>query len=475
MIHLPAADTPLSSAERFALALLVDLSRLVPVDDPSANVVRLVVADTAPSAPARFAPGDGTVTLGRDLLRWVTSVAGAGAEQRSDARDRHGRVPSSENPLVIEGIARDPVVSRVAVELRDAVIAAAGERPFRLVAPWPHGHRWAAAFTHDLDVVSWWPLFTALRLAELARRGRGREILRSAGAALAAMGRSPVLAAAREVLEIERDLEIASTWFIICGTPTVRSFRAGDITYLPESPLARRILAELVDLGHELALHGSFATAESASAAREERERLERIAGAPVIGGRQHFLRMRPGKTQQAQVEAGFRYDATFGFPDRSGFRLGVADVVPAWDERAGEELPLELAPLTWMDRTLSKYQGVEDTAAWARDAVETAALARSVEGLWVGLWHPNLSPALGFPGAPAAYRSLAGEIVSAAPYVAPLRAIVNWRRARRAVRIARVLPGGGVEAYLPAGLDDQTIVLEDERGRPQEAVHPGR
>src|SRR2546430_9989656 len=58
-------------------------------------------------------------------------------------------------------------------------------------------------------------------------------------------------------------------------------------------------------------------------------------------------------------------------------------------------------SPFTWMDRALSKYRGIEDPAAWSKDALELATTARAVGGLWVGLWHPNLTPALGFPDAP--------------------------------------------------------------------------
>jgi hypothetical protein len=33
----------------------------------------------------------------------------------------------------------------------------------RLAEPWPEGRRWAAVFTHDLDVVALWPVFAAAR------------------------------------------------------------------------------------------------------------------------------------------------------------------------------------------------------------------------------------------------------------------------------------------------------------------------
>ena len=92
---------------------------------------------------------------------------------------------------------------------------------------------------------------------------------------------------------------------------------------------------------------------------------------------------------------SGFSYDSTFGFPDRNGFRLGVADVVPRWNDAGASPIPLDEAPFAWMDRALSKYRRIERPATWSEDALQLAATARAVGGLWVGLWHPNLTPAL--------------------------------------------------------------------------------
>jgi hypothetical protein len=104
------------------------------------------------------------------------------------------------------------------------------------------------------------------------------------------------------------------------------------------------------------------------------------------------------------------------------------------------------------MDRTLSKYQRQEDPARWVEDALTLAATCRDAGGLWVGLWHPNVIPALGFPGALAGFGELVRGIVAEAPYVAPLAEIVAWRAARRRLR-GRMTLEGGVE------------LLSDQRG----------
>jgi hypothetical protein len=116
------------------------------------------------------------------------------------------------------------------------------------------------------------------------------------------------------------------------------------------------------------------------------------------------------------------------------------------------------------MDRALSKYQHVETPRVWIDDALALADRCQDVGGLWVGIWHPNLAPALGFPDAPAAYARLANELVSRGAYVAPLGELVAWRRARRALRAVAVSHDGRVQ--LAPSVDAARFVVRDGNGR---------
>jgi hypothetical protein len=475
VIRLPP-QASLTGIERYALDLLIDLARIPPVDDSSVDVVRLLVAERD-AGPADLRTciardwylerGDGTVSVPSSVLRRIGAVANATAERGKTSRDRYDRVPSTENELVQAGLATDPVVSRAAARLRDAVVASAGRRPVALATPWPEGKRWAAALTHDLDVVAYWPLFTLLRVAELARKGELKRVGRAALTALQAVGRDPVAQAVRRVLDDERALGIVSTWFVLCGTPTLTTMRAGDLTYRPEGRAARAIVGALTERGSEIGLHGSFATADREELFHQQRGRLERLVGHLVVGVRQHFLRMHAGVTHRGMTAAGFRYDSTCGFFDRNGFRLGIADVMPLWDPSTERSIGLEEAPFCWMDRTLSKYGGVEDPATWVADGAALAETCRQVEGLWVGVWHPNLSPPLGYPDAPDAFRSLLTRIVAHEPFLGTLRTMVEWRSARRSLRVRRLSPDGRFDAQAavppPAA---QPLSLEDPSRR---------
>src|SRR5437667_10712318 len=81
---LPISQESLADIERYALGLLIDLARIPPVEDPSVDVVRLLVVERDGAAPdlrtcvARdwyLERGDGTVSLPRPVLRRIGAVA----------------------------------------------------------------------------------------------------------------------------------------------------------------------------------------------------------------------------------------------------------------------------------------------------------------------------------------------------------------------------------------------------------------
>ncbi len=469
MIRL-ATPPDLAPHERYGLETLVDLSRLLVVADPAADVVELRVADTPSisfdqllSRGLTLERCDGIVTIDRATLAHITGLAGAALEQQSNVIDRHGRVPSSVNALVTRGMERDVPVQHWADGLASTVGEAAGRRPVRVLTPWPHGRRWVAAVTHDLDVVAGWPLFTLWRSAELLRAREWRRCGAVVSAAARAVGQRPVERGVRDLLEAEREVGVRGTWFVICGTPTPATWGRGDITYRLESTPGRRLLDLVQTGGHEIGLHGSFQTARDGARMQEERRRLSRMIGAPPAGVRQHFLRLRPGETHALMETAGFMYDATLGFSDRNGFRTGTADVVPALG--GGARSALDTVPLVWMDRAMSKYQHIEDPGAWVDDGLELAETTRAVGGLWVGLWHPNLVPALGFPDTPAALRRLLTTLAGWHPWFATLQEVVQWRRARRSTRATHVSAEGGVEVVTDTPAP-WPVTIEDGKGR---------
>ena len=69
---------------------------------------------------------------------------------------------------------------------------------------------------------------------------------------------------------------------------------------------------------------------------------------------------------------------------------------------------------------------------------------------MWVGLWHPNLTDALGYPDAPDQYRRLVRELRAAGAHIAPLGELLAWRRRRRAFRVRHVAADGSLQSNDP-------------------------
>ena len=169
-------------------------------------------------------------------------------------------------------------------------------------------------------------------MAELGRRGKLARWAPWPSQALAHAPSAPALDGIRLVCEQEQRLGIRSTWFFLTGTPTLGRILAGDVTYRIEDRAAQEAIRMALAAGGEIGLHGSFETGSDPGAFATERARLQRASGQAVNGVRQHFLRMRPGATQERMEAAGFSYDATWGFADINGFRLGLAVPAPAWN-----------------------------------------------------------------------------------------------------------------------------------------------
>src|SRR5207245_11271300 len=113
-----------------------------------------------------------------------------------------------------------------------------------------------------------------------------------------------------------------------------------------------------------------------------------------------------------------------------------------------GRAFACDGAAVWGVDRRAATYVRVEDPAAWVADGAALAEACRKVEGLWVGVWHPNLTPPLGYPGAPEGFRALLSRIVAQDPFLGPLRTMVEWRAARRSLRVRRLSPAGRLEAH---------------------------
>ncbi len=167
-----------------------------------------------------------------------------------------------------------------------------------------------------------------------------------------------------------------------------------DGCYSIDSDWIRSLMRDIHARGHEIGLHPSYNTYKDENETCLELQRLKRAAQEEGIqqdrwGGRQHYLRWRPGTTWRNWERAGLDYDSTLGFPGHVGFRAGTCYEYPVFDLQTRRSLALIERPLIAMDVTLlsNLYMGLDDEAVIRRCA-DLARTCKAFGGIFTLLWH---------------------------------------------------------------------------------------
>jgi peptidoglycan/xylan/chitin deacetylase (PgdA/CDA1 family) len=210
-----------------------------------------------------------------------------------------------------------------------------------------------------------------------------------------------------KIMDIERKYDVRSTFFFLKETKKLEIFHRS--TYIHslgrydfKEPAVSQMIKTLDEDGWEIGLHGSYDSYKNKDLLLKEKKELETVLGKPVIGIRQHFLNLEIPKTWEFQKSIGFRYDATFGYKDKIGYR----------DERCLPFQPFNdhflIIPLIVMDGTaFSRYK--DDTSRW--DAIkELINYAEKNSGLISFLWHQRVFNEKEFPDWSTLYERIIKE-----------------------------------------------------------------
>lgn len=313
------------------------------------------------------------------LTRYEEAVAGE--------RDAHGRFPASASLAAREGFLERPVVNELVEELwaalqRETPRLERRRRSFRMLP------------SHDVDV-PFSPPGRLRRIAvDLVRR-------RDPRLALERLRSDPYDTFDWLLEESERAGTRSAFYFLAAHTGP----DDGGEPYSLDDPRVRDLARRIADRGHELGVHGSYATWRDPGQLASETEAVARLANAErhELGGRQHYLRWANPETWRAYEHAGLAYDTSLSFADAPGFRCGVCWEFPVFDLRERRTLALRERPLVAMEASLLQYQrlGIDDTRAKLIALKETC---RRYEGDFTLLWHNDR---LWWRGAKELYREV--------------------------------------------------------------------
>jgi len=111
-------------------------------------------------------------------------------------------------------------------------------------------------------------------------------------------------------------------------------------------------LSEKIEIG----LHPSYQSNESLGVLYTEKKRLEECLQYSISTSRQHFLKLKVPSTYQHLIKNGFKRDYTLGFPDKVGFRAGIARPFLWFNLIANTVEDFWIHPFAYMDGTLLEY-----------------------------------------------------------------------------------------------------------------------
>ena len=192
------------------------------------------------------------------------------------------------------------------------------------------------------------------------------------------------------IMEIEKKHGVRSTFFFLNETkhfdllhPQKWTLSLGGYSFRDEK------IAEIIQKLHanswEIGLHGSYESYKNKDLLKKEKKELEDVLGEDITGIRQHYLNLEIPKTWKIQSEIGFKYDASFGYRDRIGFRDGK--YLPFYPLRNSNSF-LEI-PLTIMDSALFSNYRNEDKI-WGR-GIDLINTVEKHKGLLTVLWHQRV------------------------------------------------------------------------------------
>ncbi len=165
-----------------------------------------------------------------------------------------------------------------------------------------------------------------------------------------------------------------------------------DQKYSIEHSWARHCIRNIVQRGHLIGFHPTYASYLNAEKTKTEFQRLKKAAeeeGAKQNewGGRQHYLRWKAPDTWLHWEEAGLNYDSTAGFADIVGFRTGCCYEYPVFDLKSKIKLRLRERSLNVMDCVILDHDG-----SFMNESLETIShlnnICKKYNGDFALLWH---------------------------------------------------------------------------------------
>ena len=245
---------------------------------------------------------------------------------------------------------------------------------------YPGNRTYAVCLTHDIDDICPTWQHTLLSMGHCLKHFKPGDFYNQLSWRFKGKNHSPYMNF-KDIMELEERYGARSTFFFMASEKDPVRFR-----YHIEDVTAE--IREIVDSGWEVGLHGGYYAYNDPFEILREKRRLEEVLGKKVIGYRNHYLRFKIPETWQHLAQAGFKYDATFGYNNAVGYRNGLAHPFKPYDLSVDREIDILEIPLNIMDSALLNIEK-SFREAWSitKDLMDKT---EKYNGVLCVLWHNN-------------------------------------------------------------------------------------
>lgn len=276
----------------------------------------------------------------------------------------------------------------------------------------PDGENFAVCLTHDVDRVK----KTYQAITHFLMDGRAYHLT-------SIFSTSNPYWTFDKIMEIEEKHNVRSTFFFLNESKRLNLFKPSTYKltlgrYNIHNQKIIEVIKKLNKDGWEIGVHGSYDSYQNKDLILREKNELEGILGKPVLGIRQHYLNLDIPNTWELQREVGFKYDSSFGFRNRIGFRGNKIRPFRPFDDEF-----LEI-PLTIMDGPLFKSsKGIY--TAW-RKCENLLKYIEKKKGLLTVLWHTDRFNDREYPNQMRVYEKIIEESLKRNAWVTNCREATN-------------------------------------------------
>lgn len=219
-----------------------------------------------------------------------------------------------------------------------------------------------------------------------------------------------------KILGIEAKMGVKSTFFFLNESIPFRitDFKSWKLSlgrYNIKDPKVISIIKYLSANGWEIGLHGSYRSFKDRELLLEEKNVLEEILGSEVLGIRQHYLNLNQD-TWKVQKSVGFRYDSSWGYSDRLGYRDDKFRPFHPFNDE------FTVFPMAIMDVSCTPVDRILDNLD------EIIRLSEEHDAVMVINWHTNYFDEQEFPGFSNTYETI---IRRCQKYGAEIKPLIDW------------------------------------------------